>query len=243
MPASSILVSDSDNNARDDVSRELRLAGHDVAGVGNIDGVLDRLNRRPYDLLLLDVTLERARGLTLLHDLKSTRRFGPLRVVMTSGDMRDAASTLRAGADDFLGKPYRLEELLARVELSLSRHPVVPPDAALLRAGRITIDDASHRVTVDDVLLDPAPREYQLLRFFAGNPNRVYSRDELLGFVWRRSNRLGERTVDVHVRRLRALLEPFDCQDYVKTVRGAGYRFDPEARPPVADPSVTKQSH
>lgn len=243
MPDSSILVSDADRNARDEASRELRLAGYEVEDVGDIDAVLAHLNQRPYDLLMLDISVERTRALRLLHDLKASNRLGPLRIVTTSGDLRDAASALRAGADDFLGKPYRIEELLARIELSLSRNPVAPSDASLLRAGRITIDDASHRVTVDNVLLEPAPREYQLLRFFAGNPHRVYSRDQLLGFVWRRARHLGERTVDVHVRRLRALLEPFGCEDYVKTVRGSGYRFDPDSVPMGPDSTVTKQSH
>ena len=247
MPASSILVSDADSQSRAEAGRELRLAGHEVFNVADFEGTLEELNARPFDLLMLDMTADRMRALTLLRDIKSSRRLSPLRIVATSGDSRDAADALRAGADDFLSKPFRIEEMLARVELTLSRAPVSAQQETLLRAGRITIDDASHRVTVDDVLLDPAPREYQLLRFFAGNPNRVYSRDQLLGFVWRRARDLGERTVDVHVRRLRALLEPFGCEDYVKTVRGAGYRFDPSTNfdrgTGASGRAVTKQSH
>ena len=242
MQASSILVSDTDRNARAEASRELRLAGHHVADASDIDSALNQLSDRPFDLLMLDMSADRGRALRLLRDLKSSRRLAPLRVLLTSGNGADAARALRNGADDFLGKPYSLEELIARVERSLSRRPVKGPADQTLRAGRITIDEASHRVLVDDRVIDPAPREYQLLRFFAGNPDRVYSREQLLAFVWQGAQDLGVRTVDVHIRRLRALLEPVGCADYVKTVRGAGYRFEPEVGQSMTS-AVTKPSH
>lgn len=242
MHASSILVSDTDRNALAEASRELRLAGHDVADAADIDSALSQLSHRPFDLLMLDITAERSRALRILKDLKSSRRLAPVRILLTSGNSADAARALRNGADDFLGKPYSLEELIARVELSLSRRPVRGPAVTTLRAGRIVIDEASHRVTIDSQVIEPAPREYQLLRFFAGNPDRVYSREQLLAFVWRGAQTIGERTVDVHVRRLRALLEPFGCADYVHTVRGAGYRFEPEVGHLMTS-ADTKPSH
>jgi two-component system phosphate regulon response regulator PhoB len=230
-----ILVLDQDKNARTQTSRELRLAGHNVDHADDLREALRALNGSAYDLLLLDVTADRQRAMELLRDLKSSQRIAPIRVIVTSGHGHDAATVLRAGADDFIAKPVAADELIARIEVAQRRNPIFGPDASIVRAGALSIDDASHRVTVDGEPLKTSPREYQLLRFFAGNPSRVYTREQLLGFVWRQSQRLGSRTVDVHVRRLRGLLEPHGCDHYLETVRGAGYRFDPER--------VTKLSH
>lgn len=235
MRTAHILVSDQDRNARTQASRELRLAGHEVSDVGDLDSTLSELNSASFDLLMLDITAERSRAIGMLRDLKLSQRLAPVRVVMTSGHHHDAATVLRSGADDFLGKPYNIEELIARVDLSLSRHPVLGHGDGLMRAGALCIDDTSHQVTVNGTPIKMSPREYQLLRFFAGNPSRVYSREQLLGFVWRQAQNLGPRTVDVHIRRLRSLLEPHRCAHYVETVRGAGYRFDADI--------VTKPSH
>lgn len=235
MPTAEILLLDQDENTRSETGRELRLAGHSVDEAHDLDGALRALNTATYDLLLLDTTAERSRAMRLIHDLKSSQRLTPVRILGTSGHKHDVAPALRAGADDFLAKPWTAEELVARTELAMRRTPVPAPGAQVLRAGVLSIDEASHRVTVAGEPLKTSPREYQLLRFFAGNPNRVYSREQLLGFVWRHSRQLGARTVDVHVRRLRGLLEPHGCQHYLETVRGAGYRFEPRR--------VTKPSH
>ncbi|MFK7888950.1 MAG: winged helix-turn-helix domain-containing protein [Gammaproteobacteria bacterium] len=225
MPTTSILVSDQDRLARTEASTELRRMGYSVSDVSDLDSTLSELNNAAFDLLMLDMTADRTRALKMLRDLKSSRRVAPVRVLMTSGRCRDAARVLRSGADDFLPKPYALDELMARIDLSLQRNPILGPSNSRIKAGRLSIDHAYFQVTVDEAPLKIPPREYQLLRFFAGNPGRVHSREQLLACVWRQAHEVGARTVDVYVRRLRRLLEPHRCDHYVATVRGVGYRF------------------
>jgi two-component system phosphate regulon response regulator PhoB len=186
------------------------------------------LRRRP-DLLVCECQLPDLGGMELLGDLRRNDELRSMRVLMTSA--RDAAdyavSTLESGADDFVAKPINMQELLARVNACLRR------PAALLRsdsvsAGGITIDNISHRATADGGFLPLAPREYDLLLFLLNNQNRVFSRRQLLVHVWGINAIVGPRTVDVHIRRLRNLLQPFSYAKYIQTVRGSGYRFSLE---------------
>lgn len=123
-----------------------------------------------------------------------------------------------------VGKPTNMPELLSRVERNLTAQSDAPGEQ-IVSAGRIRIDHASHRVSVDDDNISLAPREYRLLLFLLTHQERVFSRDQLLVHVWDRDANVGQRTVDVHIRRLRSALEPFDCDRYLQTVRGSGYRF------------------
>jgi len=136
----------------------------------------------------------------------------------------DVASALESGADDFIGKPLNIPEFIARVDACLSR-PAKSFHSRAVSAGGVTIDNVSHRATADGTSLSLAPREYRLLLFMITNQDRVFSRRQLLVYVWDRDTSVGPRTVDVHIRRLRSLLEPFGYDTYVQTVRGSGYRF------------------
>jgi DNA-binding response OmpR family regulator len=123
-----------------------------------------------------------------------------------------------------VGKPTNMPQLLARVEDSLSSQTSITENQAVT-AGGITIDDVGHRVSVDDNYLSLAPREYRLLMFLLTHQDRVFSREQLLVHVWDRESSVGPRTVDVHIRRLRCVLEPFGKEGFIQTVRGSGYRF------------------
>ena len=230
MLTTSILVAESDTQTKRQILDQLRRAGHKVHDVNDAVAAIAALDRHPADLLLLDCAADPAPALSVLRTIKEQDRYSPVRVLMSSERQPNciAVEALHSGADDFLAKPYAMAELMARVTLSLKRQPIRGSDATLTQAGRICIDDVSHRVTVDDRIIELTPREYQLLHFFASNIDRLYSRQQLLTFVWQRASDLGERTVDVHVRRLRRLLEPFSCDHYVETIRGAGYRFSPD---------------
>ncbi len=233
MLTTSIFVVDQDPVWRNRVAETLRHAGHVVSGKETARDALNALTSSRSDLVLLDWSGPEAAH--ILREIKASDRYVPVRVIVIGEGQRDnsAVAALRCGADDFFIKTNTIDELIARVTLALKRQSVRGTDANLTRVGRICVDDASHRVTVDGELVELAPREYRLLHFFAGNVDRLYSRAQLLSFVWQRPEGLGERTVDVHVRRLRRILEPFSCEDYVETVRGVGYRFGP----PDANPS------
>ena len=123
-----------------------------------------------------------------------------------------------------IGKPTDMPELLASVDSTIRQQPDFN-NSQTISAGGITVDNVGHRVIVDDTFLSLAPQEYRLLLFMLTHQDRVFSRDQLLVHVWDRDSSVGPRTVDVHIRRLRSVLEPFEYDKYLQTVRGSGYRF------------------
>jgi len=223
----SILVVDADNAARNAVVRELRELGHDVSESETAGTALKVLQSRRPDLMLIEWTLPDLAGVEVLTGIKRSDLTSPTRVLMTSGSPNDVVAALDSGADDFVGKPYFMDELVARVDACL-RRPASTHSNDEMRAGGIVIDNVSHRVFVDGDSITLAPREYRLLLFLMANRDRVFSRNQLLVHVWDRNASVGVRTVDVHVRRLRSILEPYGYERYLQTVRGSGYRFSPD---------------
>ena len=144
-------------------------------------------------------------------------------------DIHEAVNVLEFGADDCLAVPFDRAELIARVNACL-RRPAATTRPDLLVAGPVMLDKAIHYLLVNEQPVDLAPTEFRLMAFFLENQGRVFSRDELLRRAWSKNITAGHRTVDVHVRRLRQLLEPFGCDDFIQTVRGFGYRFAASSR-------------
>jgi two-component system phosphate regulon response regulator PhoB len=208
------------------MATELRELGHDVSETDDAGSALQIVRRKRPDLMVCDFALPDLAGVELLSDVRSNDELRTIRVLITSdrGDSDDVARAFESGADDFIVKPVNLHELRARVSACLKR-PANLSCAEEIRAGGITIDNVSHRVVVDGTYVSLAPREYRLLLFLLSNQDRVFSRKQLLVHVWDRDATVGPRTVDVHVRRLRSLLEPFSYDRYLQTVRGSGYRF------------------
>ncbi len=229
MTLASILVVDPDAASRGQMASELRELGHDVSESEDAGSALQFVRRKRPDLMVCDFTLPDLAGVELLSDVRSSDELRTIRVLMTSHrrDSDDVARAFESGADDFIQKPVNLHELRARVGACLKR-PASLGCAEEIEAGGIAIDNVSHRVVVDGTYVSLAPREYRLLLFLLSNQDRVFSRKQLLVHVWDRDATVGPRTVDVHVRRLRSLLEPFGYDRYLQTVRGSGYRFSLE---------------
>lgn len=222
----SILIVDADVASRSRVASGLRELGHEVAETGDAGSALAQVRRRQPDLMVCDCALPDLAGIELLRDIRCSAELNSVRVVMTSDSRQstDVVSAFESGADDFVGKPLDMDEFLARVGACL-RRPANLHTSNVVSAGGISIDDAGQRVAVDDTYVSLAPREYRLLHFLLTHQDRVFSRDQLLLRVWNRDTTAGARTVDVHIRRLRSILEPFEKDGYLQTVRGSGYRF------------------
>ncbi len=231
MDPAAILLVDNDVHCRAAVAEKLRSLGHLVTEADTGSKAVRVIRDSLPDLVVIESLLPDVHGFEVLQDVKRSERLKALRVLMTSRSPvpDDVVTALENGAEDFVPKPYALEELVARIGACLRRPPSAGP-SHLLSAGDIVLDQASHRVTVAGVPVTLAPREYRLLAFLLANQDRVYSRAQLLIHVWDRDATVGPRTVDVHVRRLRKLLEPFDLSHYIQTVRGSGYRFSLQGR-------------
>lgn len=227
MHPSTIVFADANAAVASAAARKLMSCGHHVEQVSDANGALERLNGKGGDLIVVDFELPDILGLDLLREIKSNPAFSEVRVLMTSrkGD-DDAVAALESGADDYISKPYSLNELQARVTTALRRPPVRSETlSAAGMAGPIRVDDLRHEVQVNSEPVALSPLEYNLLEFLVNNQDRMYTRQELLTHVWKNASGVSERTVDVNIRRLRSRLAPYQCEDYIQTVRGSGYRF------------------
>jgi len=179
----------------------------------------------PPDLLLVDWMLPDSSGLELTRALRREEAYQDLPIIMLTAkaEEREKITGLEGGADDYVTKPFSPRELIARINALLRRSTTSSEEP--LQADNLKLDPVSHRVSADGREFSLGPTEYRLLKFLMENPERVYSRSQLLDHVWGRNVYVEERTVDVHIRRLRKALEDFGVDRYVQTVRGAGYRF------------------
>jgi two-component system phosphate regulon response regulator PhoB len=178
------------------------------------------------DLILLDWMLPGTSGLELARRLRREELTRDIPIIMLTarGEEDDRVIGLDAGVDDYVVKPFSTRELIARIRAVL-RRTQPHGEGQTVSVGGLTLDTLSHRVFAGERPVQLGPTEYRLLAFFMTHPERVYTRSQLLDNVWGSGVYVEERTVDVHIRRLRKSLEPFRLADYVQTVRGAGYRF------------------
>jgi two-component system phosphate regulon response regulator PhoB len=225
MTARKILVVEDEAPIRQMIAFNLTRAGFDVAEAEDCTSARRRIADSRPDLVLVDWMLPDATGLELTRTLRrdEASREVPIIMLTARAEERDKLQGLDGGADDYITKPFSPRELLSRINAVLRR--AAPPADEELVAGDLRLDPVSHRVYVGEQELALGPTEYRLLKFLMENRDRVYSRAQLLDFVWGQNVYVEERTVDVHVRRLRKALEPSGTERYVQTVRGAGYRF------------------
>lgn len=221
-----ILVVDDDPAIREMVTLVLMQGGFEVIEAASALEARQTISSRTPDLILLDWMLPGQSGYEFARSLRRdpSRKEIPI-IMLTARDQEgDKVAALDAGADDYVAKPFSVSELLARIRAVL-RRTHRGNSSEILEVKALRLDTASHRVTVDDTPLELAPMEFQLLRFFMSHQERVYSRQQLIDQVWSNNTYVEERTVDVHIRRLRKALEPSGHERLIQTVRSAGYRF------------------
>jgi two-component system phosphate regulon response regulator PhoB len=225
-----ILIVEDEKPIRDMIAFGLRRAGYTVREAEDCSEARSRIADSRPDLLLVDWMLPDQSGLELTRAIKRDRETRDLPVILLTAraEEHDKVAGLEGGADDYITKPFSPRELLARIQALLRRaSPSTTGEA--LEVGVLKLDPGSHRVTAGEQTVPLGPTEYRLLQFFMEHTERVYTRSQLLDRVWGGNVYVEERTVDVHIRRLRKALEPYACDSLVQTVRGAGYRFS--ARP------------
>jgi two-component system phosphate regulon response regulator PhoB len=226
MSGKTILIVEDEKPIREMVSFALGRAGYSLVEAGDIAEAFECLARQVPDLILLDWMLPGASGLELARRLKKDEltRDVPIIMLTARGEEEDKVTGLEAGADDYITKPFSPRELQARIKAVL-RRATPEGEASVIRVDGLELDVGGHRVTAQGQSLEMGPTEFRLLEFFMTHPERVYSRGQLLDRVWGRNSFVEERTVDVHILRLRKALSPSGHDVMIQTVRGAGYRF------------------
>jgi len=226
MRTSRILVVEDESAIAELVGLNLRHAGFEVTLATNAEQAQLEIDRVLPDLVVLDWMMPGQSGITLARQWRGAARTKDLPIIMLTAraEEADTIAGLEAGADDYLTKPFSTKELLARVRAVLRRKVPEALDSAVV-AGPLNLDPSTRRVTRDGSEVKLGPTEFRLLHYFMTHPERVHSRSQLLDRVWGDHVFIEERTVDVHVKRLREALDKVQCSRMIETVRGAGYRL------------------
>jgi two-component system phosphate regulon response regulator PhoB len=221
-----ILIVEDEADIQELIAYNVEKAGHEAQRAGSAEQAIDMVREALPHLILIDWMLPGMSGIELAKSLRANRRTEgiPLIMVTARGAEQDKLAGLETGADDYMTKPFSPAELNARIKAVLRRRaPQVTDDSVEVEG--LKLDPVSHRVMAQGSSLELGPTEFRLLHFFMTHPDRVYSRTQLLDNVWGDHVFVEERTVDVHIRRLRKALEPSDHDRLIQTVRSAGYRF------------------
>ncbi|VVE49382.1 phosphate regulon transcriptional regulatory protein PhoB [Pandoraea capi] len=227
---SSILIVEDEPAISELISVNLQHAGHYPIRAYNAEQALTLISDVLPDLVLLDWMLPGKSGVTFARELRANERTKHVPIIMLTArsEEQDKVMGLEIGADDYVTKPFSPKELMARIKAVLRRRaPQLTED--VVSVNGLKLDPATHRVTSHqasgDIKLDLGPTEFRLLHFFMTHPERVHSRSQLLDQVWGDHVFVEERTVDVHIKRLRAALKPAGHDAMIETVRGSGYRL------------------
>lgn len=221
-----ILIVEDDISILNMLRELLEQSNISVLTATDASGAQSLVSQSSPDLILLDWMLPDMSGAEWVRRLKRDERFAPIPIIMLTarGEEEDKVRALDMGVDDYITKPFSPRELIARIKAALRRRINVSTQGRIGSAGiELVLDE--HRVLIGDRDVPLSPMEYRLLEFFISHPEKVYSRSQLLDNVWGRSVFIEERTVDVHIRRLRKTLAEHDRDSVIQTVRGFGYRF------------------
>ncbi|WP_028116835.1 phosphate regulon transcriptional regulator PhoB [Ferrimonas senticii] len=221
-----ILIIEDESAIREMLAFVLEQHGFRTTAAADYNQGLEAVTEPYPDLILLDWMLPGGSGVQLAKTLRSNEHTRQIPIIMLTarGEEEDRVKGLEVGADDYMTKPFSPKELVARIKAVLRRAAPTRLEEAVEVQG-LRLDPVSHRVTIDDANLDMGPTEFRLLHFFMTHPERVYSREQLLDNVWGTNVYVEDRTVDVHIRRLRKAIQEQGHDRLIQTVRGAGYRF------------------
>ena len=226
MSSFNILVVEDEDAIRGMLMMVLEQAGFLPISAADAEEAQKALDENMPDLILLDWMLPGISGVEWARRLKKEPIYRdiPIIVLTARGEEEDKVRGLEIGADDYMTKPFSPKELVARIRAVLRRSGKIQGQAQIT-VGDLMLDTEQHRLSIGDKQLEVSPTEFRLMHFFMTHPDKVYSRSQLLDQVWGRSVYIEERTIDVHIRRLRKILEEHGREDLVQTVRGFGYRF------------------
>ena len=221
-----ILIVEDEPTIRELLAFNVTQAGFRALCAEDADSAWQQIRNNVPDLILLDWMLPGISGVVLARQLRADAHTKNIPIIMLTarGEERDKVLGLESGADDYITKPFSPRELIARIRAILRRHAPQMPNETVA-TGTLELSPSSHRVTAKGTSIELGPTEFRLLHFFMTHTERVYSRTQLLNQVWGTQVFVEERTVDVHIRRLRAALEPVEMDNLIQTVRGSGYRF------------------
>jgi two-component system phosphate regulon response regulator PhoB len=224
--ATSVLIIEDERAIREMIRFALEREGHDVLEAEDARNAAEVLASERPDLMVVDWMLPDVSGIELIRRFRRDEVLRDVPVIMLTarGEESDKVKGLESGADDYMTKPVAIRELNARIKALLRRSRDFREEE-VLRQGPLRLDLASHQLYVENAPVHLGQTEYKLLQFFMTHAGRVYSRAQLLDFVWGRNVYVEERTVDVHILRLRKALKPSGLESMIQTVRGAGYRF------------------
>ncbi|MFK8031607.1 MAG: phosphate regulon transcriptional regulator PhoB [Gammaproteobacteria bacterium] len=230
MTKNTILVVEDEEAIRQMLHFNLTRAGFDVLSAPTSEAALAHLAQTTPSLILVDWMLPDISGLELTRSIKSNseQRTIPIIMLTARSQEQDKIAGLDGGADDYVTKPFSPRELVSRINALLRRTTPRVEDESVFTIGPISVNSTSHRVTAHGKKIKLGPTEFRLLEHLIKHPDRVYSRSQLLDRVWGNDVYIEERTVDVHVRRLRKALTESGCDNMIQTVRGAGYRLSNE---------------
>lgn len=227
MPIGKILVADDDQNIAELLRLYLEKEGYAVAIAGDGERALEKFAEDPPDIVLLDIMMPKLDGWQVCREIRKKSNC-PIIMITAKGETFDKVLGLELGADDYVVKPFDAKEIVARIKAVMRRTGKAgdAPDIKEVSYDKLVVNMTKYELKVDGRVVDTPPKELELLYHLASNPNRVYTRDQLLDEVWGFEYYGDSRTVDVHVKRLREKLEGVSDQWSLKTVWGVGYKFE-----------------
>ena len=225
--AAKILIVEDEAAIRQMLSMVLTQEGYNSLEVANVGAAFEMLENLTPDLILLDWMMPGLSGLEFTRRLKKTPNTRSIPIILLTAKSEEAnkVTALDAGADDYITKPFSTPELIARIRALLRRSDPDSEASDTLKTAALRLELKSRRAFCGNERLTLSPLEFKLLHFFMSHPGRVYSRNQLLDQVWGTNTFIEDRTVDVHIRRLRKILEPCKSDNLIQTVRGSGYLF------------------